>query len=201
MYLLPYTKGKFFNGLIDDVRVYDRALSLQEVWSLAKTGTTDYACADMNMDQTVNLIDLAKMSGDWNQTRPMISINEFLADNASKLPLKSSEILDGTNQKTQWQFPVPTVVQPGDYLIVFASGKTQADYPGNYPYVDSAGYIHTNFELTKGGEYLGLIDSDGTTPIHEYPQPTTSEVRPWDLLKNPTSTFRAVVMNMLLMWF
>ncbi len=80
-------------------------------------------------------------------------------------------LTDDSSLKTKWRFPVgmsQLVLQPGAYLIVFASGKTQAENPGNYPYVDPAGYLHTNFELSKDGEYLGLIDLDGITPVHEY---------------------------------
>ena len=80
-------------------------------------------------------------------------------------------LTDESNLKTKWQFPSgmgQLVLQPGDFLIVFASGKTQAQNPGNYPYEDPAGYLHTNFQLSKSGEYLALIHADGTTPIHEY---------------------------------
>ncbi len=198
VFQLLYMEGSYFDGLIDDARIYNRVLSLQEIWSVAKTGTTDYACADMNLDQTVNLIDLAMMSRDWNNAGPVISINEFLADNESKSPLGPGEILDGNGEasdwielhnnsqvtvdiggwyltddvdlKTQWRFPASTILQPGDYLVVFASGKTQAQNPDNYPYVDSAGYLHTNFALSKNGEYLGLYAADGITPVHEYNQ-------------------------------
>jgi hypothetical protein len=198
VFQLLYMEGSYFNGLIDDARIYNRALSLQEIWSIAKTATTDYACADMNLDQTVNLVDMAMMSQDWSNVNPIISINEFLADNESESPLDPGEILDGNGEssdwielhnnsemtielgqwyltddvdlKAKWQFPASTVLQPGEYLIVFASGKTQAENPGNYPYVDSAGFLHTNFQLSKDGEYLGLIAADGTTPVHEYNQ-------------------------------
>lgn len=196
VFQLPYLAGNYFDGLIDDARIYNRVLSMQEIWSIAKTATTDYACADMNMDQTVNLVDWARISQDWNTANPVISINEFLADNESKSPLGPGQILDGNYEssdwielhnnsqmtvdiggwyltdnvglKTKWQFPASTVLQPGEYLLVFASGKTEAENPGNYPYVDPAGYLHTNFALSKDGEYLGLIDADGVTPVHEY---------------------------------
>jgi hypothetical protein len=198
VFQLSYSAGSYFEGLIDDARIYNRVLSLQEIWSVAKTGTTDYACADMNMDQSVNLTDMAIMSHNWNNVSPIISINEFLTDNDSKSPLDPGEILDGNGDssdwielynnsqmtvdiggwyltddadlKTKWQFPALTILQPGEYLIVFASGKTQAEYPGNYPYTDSAGYLHTNFALSKDGEYLGLIAADGMTPVHEFSQ-------------------------------
>ncbi|MBE0534806.1 MAG: lamin tail domain-containing protein [Phycisphaerae bacterium] len=191
--------GKYFDGLIDDARIYGRILTDKEIWTLATTGTTDYACPDFNTDGTVNLRDLARLSQNWADHRPQVLINEFLADNESKSPLGPRDILDGNGEAsdwielynnsqevidiggwyltddysraTKWRFPTGTeqlVLQPGDYLVVFASGKTEAENPGNYPYIDSAGYLHTNFQLSKNGEYLGLIDDDGHTPIHEY---------------------------------
>ncbi|MDH4203529.1 MAG: lamin tail domain-containing protein [Phycisphaerae bacterium] len=125
-----------------------------------------------------------------------LQINEFMADNDSRSPLVPGNILDGdlmssdwieiynnsesaedisdwyltdeADQPTKWQFPSGmSQLQPGDYLIVFASGKTQEENPGNYPYSDGT-YYHTNFQLDKGGEYLALIHSDGTTVVHEY---------------------------------
>jgi len=190
---------KYFNGLIDDARIYDRVLTMKEIWNLAITGTTSYSCPDLNADEIVNFNDFAELSQNWEDETPPILINEFLADNESRSPLELGEILDGNYEssdwielhnnsemvidisgwyltdesdlKTKWQFPSgmgQLVLQPGDFLIVFASGKTQAQNPGNYPYEDPAGYLHTNFQLSKSGEYLALIDADGTTPIHEY---------------------------------
>lgn len=194
-----YSTIKVFNGLIDDARIYNRVLSLQDVWNLATLGTTDNSCADLNTDRIVNLSDIAQLSQRWMQDAPLVVISEFLADNESKSPLGSGDLLDGNGEssdwieihnnsgmavdingwyltddprlKTQWRFPVGAAqleLQPGAYLIVFASGKTHAENPGNYPYRDSAGYLHTNFQLSKDGEYLGLVDADGTTIIHEY---------------------------------
>ncbi len=189
----------YFSGLIDDARIYDRMLTVKEVWSLARTGTTLYTTADFNADELVNLNDLSHLSSNWDSRTPAILINEFLADNESKSPLEDGEILDGNNEssdwielynnsqipidisgwyltdsstnKTLWQFPVSSgnlTLQPGDYLLVFASGKTSTENPGNYPYVDPAGFLHTNFQLSNNGEYLGLIAADGVTVIHEY---------------------------------
>ncbi|MBM4104619.1 MAG: hypothetical protein FJ263_11360, partial [Planctomycetes bacterium] len=190
--------GSYFDGLIDDARIYNRVLSMQDVWDIATTATTNNSCADLNMDAIVNLSDIARLAQNWLQDAPQIIISEFLADNESKSPLGPGEILDGNGEssdwieihnnsgvvvdingwyltddaalKTQWRFPTgkPQLqLQPGAYLIVFASGKTQAENPGNYPYWDGT-YYHTNFQLSKDGEYLGLIDADGTTVIHEY---------------------------------
>jgi len=127
-----------------------------------------------------------------------VQINEFMSDNDSRSPLESGEILDGDlmssdwielynnsgssvdisgwyltdedDQPTKWQLPSGmSALDPGGYLIVFASGKTEEENPGNYPYSDGT-YYHTNFKLDRGGEYLALIGSDGTTIVHEYNQ-------------------------------
>jgi len=199
VYPSEFPSGKYFNGLIDDARIYDRVVTMKEIWNLAITGTTNYSCPDLNADELVNLNDFAELSQNWEDETPPIVINEFLADNESKSPLGPGDILDGnyessdwielrnnsemvidvggcyltdeSNLKTKWQFPSgmgQLVLQPGDFLLVFASGKTQSENPGNYPYVDPAGYLHANFNLSNNGEYLALIAADGKTPIHEY---------------------------------
>lgn len=80
-------------------------------------------------------------------------------------------LTDDAGVKTKWRFPVglPQLqLPPGAYLVVFASGKTLSENPSNYPYVDPAGYLHTNFSLSDNGEYLGLFAADGLTPVHQY---------------------------------
>ncbi len=189
----------YFKGLMDEVRLYDRALRLKEVWNLAATASTRYDCADLDTDQTVTLNDMTLLSQNWGDQTPLVLINEFLAGNQSRSPLGPGQILDGhleasdwielynnsripvdlsgwyltddADNPTQWQFPADSgelTLEPGDYLLVFASGKTQAETPDNYPYIDPDGYLHTNFSLSKDGEYLGLFAADGITPIHVY---------------------------------
>ncbi|MHC4497900.1 MAG: lamin tail domain-containing protein, partial [Planctomycetota bacterium] len=123
-------------------------------------------------------------------------ISEFMASNASALPLEEGELLDGNNDSsdwieiynamdanvsldgwyltdnnntlTKWQFPDGLQIGPGEFMIIFASQKTYADNPLNYPYLDPAGYYHTNFNLDSGGEFLALVSPDGNTAIHAY---------------------------------
>ena len=73
--------------------------------------------------------------------------------------LGDSYLTDTTSDLTQWQFPADTALQPGEYLVVFASNRNT---------IGPAGEIHTNFRLSGGGEYLGLIGPDGLTPQFEY---------------------------------
>jgi len=62
---------------------------------------------------------------------------------------------DSTNLK-KWQFP-PTVLLPGDYLVVFASDKNRTNP-----------YLHTNFKITADGEFLALTQPDTTMIASEY---------------------------------
>jgi len=74
---------------------------------------------------------------------------------------------DKTDPDNRWQFPsdpgIDTSIDPNQYMLVFASDKPAEDYP----YVDSAGALHTDFALSRGGEYLGLLRPDGTV-AHDY---------------------------------
>lgn len=111
-------------------------------------------------------------------------INEFMASNASKLPLGAGELLDADGDSsdwielhnptsravelggwyltddpddlTQWRFPAGTRLAVNAYLIVFASGKNR-----------TSGQLHTNFKLSADGGYLALVQSDGRTIAHE----------------------------------
>ena len=185
----------WFHGRIDDVRIYDRALTADEVWAVAATGTTNQTCQDLDGDGSINLTDLSKMAENWRKHYGPLLITEFMADNESVAPLDPGELLDGSGEASdwieihnptatawdlegwrltddaddlaKWSFPADITIQPGEYLIVFASGKEQQDHPGNYPYVDSAGYLHTNFKLSADGEYLALVTPEGLI-AHEY---------------------------------
>ena len=76
----------------------------------------------------------------WNQTGTDINLNGwYLTDDQGNL--------------NKWAFPAVTITG-GTYLIIFASNKDRA-VPGNE--------LHTDFKLSGGGEYLGLVMPDGQT--------------------------------------
>ena len=102
-------------------------------------------------------------------------ITEFVASNGSSLTdgfgndtdwielhnagdtavdLADYHLTDDAGNPTQWGFGQSTVLNPGDYLVVFASGLDTVDPQGN---------LHTNFRLGAGGEHLALTDPDGNT--------------------------------------
>src|SRR4026209_130644 len=109
----------------------------------------------------------------------LLMITEFLAENDRGLVDEDGEAQDwveiynaGTNtvnlngwyltdaagNRTKWRFPATNILA-NRYMVVFASNKDRRT-PGQP--------LHTNFRLSNGGEYLGLIKPDGVTVAWEY---------------------------------
>ena len=72
---------------------------------------------------------------------------------AAPLDLTNWALTDDAANLTKWKFPAVTM-QPGEFLVVWASAKNKRT-PG-LP-------LHTNFSLSKNGEYLALVQPNGTT--------------------------------------
>ncbi len=68
------------------------------------------------------------------------------------LALKDYGLSDTTKNLVKWRFPDITL-EPGQFLVVFASGKDRSDPEGEY--------LHTNFKLSFAGETLTLADPSG----------------------------------------
>jgi hypothetical protein len=143
--------------------------------------------ADLDGANGVNMVDFSMLANNWQTQGVTLLISEFMASNGSKLPLREGDLLDENgdssdwieiynptdksinlngwyllnndgNEIKEWEFPA-TELKPGEFLIVFASGKDRA----------VAGYeLHTNFVLGADGDYLALAKSDGVTIAHEY---------------------------------
>lgn len=79
--------------------------------------------------------------------------------------LQNYALTDDPDELTRWQFPSVTL-QPGEYLIVFASGLNR---------VDPSGALHTNFSLSAAGEYVALVSPGGSvlsafgSPSQDFP--------------------------------
>lgn len=98
-----------------------------------------------------------------------VVINEFLASNVStnksttygeyadwielvnlsntSIDLSGYYLTDDPNEKTKWKFPPNAVMQPNSYLIIWADDKNI--------------YNHTNFKLSRDGEFIGLYSPIG----------------------------------------
>ena len=108
-------------------------------------------------------------------------ITEFLADNSSGLqdedgdhsdwieihnpgadPVELSgwHLTDDFTNLTKWTFP-SHILAEGDYLVVFASGDDRAI---------SGSELHTNFALSRSGDYLALVSPEGiVSTFFNYP--------------------------------
>ncbi len=110
----------------------------------------------------------------------MLRITEFLASNTDGLrdaegdrpdwievfnsgsttvDLSGMYLTDDDENLKEWQFPIGVSLPAGGYLVAFASNKDVV-LPG--------GEIHTDFALSAGGEFLALVDTDGSTIIDQY---------------------------------
>ncbi|MEM7316159.1 MAG: lamin tail domain-containing protein, partial [Planctomycetota bacterium] len=66
------------------------------------------------------------------------------------LDLTGYHLTDDHDNLEKWTFPSVTI-QPDEYLVIFASGEDTTD---------PLGYLHTNFRLSAGGEYVALTGPD-----------------------------------------
>lgn len=105
-------------------------------------------------------VDGAQANPDW--------IEVHNTNTTASLSLNGWYLTDDRKDLTKWQFPGTVVIAPGGHLVVWASRKTLAEHPGNYPYVDDLGALHTNFQLDQGGEYLALVNPDGVTVVQAF---------------------------------
>jgi len=76
----------------------------------------------------------------------------------SAVSLEGWFLTDSATNRTKWRFPAVSIA-PGASMLVFASNKNRQT---------AGATLHTNFALSAGGEYLGLIKPDGMTVAFEF---------------------------------
>ncbi|MCA9167180.1 MAG: lamin tail domain-containing protein [Planctomycetales bacterium] len=81
--------------------------------------------------------------------------------------LNGWHLTDDATDLKKWTFPQISL-QPEQFMVIQASGKDRTD---------PAAPLHTNFQLSKSGEYLGLIKADGTSISAEF-APTFPPLEP-----------------------
>ncbi|MCA9237349.1 MAG: lamin tail domain-containing protein [Planctomycetales bacterium] len=88
---------------------------------------------------------------------------EIYNPTTATVDLAGWHLTDDEQSPAKWTFPAApqTVLEPGGYLVVFASGQPTDDY------VDADGRLHANFGLSADGEYLALTDAANTV-VHEF---------------------------------
>ncbi|MHC4543373.1 MAG: lamin tail domain-containing protein [Planctomycetota bacterium] len=181
----PYAVG----DLNSDNKVNLKDLQIFSFQWLEFSDCFGYGCANLDDVNGVDMADFALLAANWQDIRTHLVISELMARNSTTLldgdnessdwieiynPTDTRVNLDGwyltdsAADLTKWQFPNGLKIEPGEFLIIFASEKTYELYPDNYPYLDSLGYYHSNFELNQDGDYLALVFPGSTIVVHEY---------------------------------
>jgi CotH kinase protein/Concanavalin A-like lectin/glucanases superfamily/Lamin Tail Domain len=84
---------------------------------------------------------------------------EIRNDGGTAADLGGWRLTDTASNPAKFVFPSVTV-PPGGRIVVMCSNRTGSSGPATH--VDPLGYLHTNFALAAGGEYLALVRPNGT---------------------------------------
>ncbi|MDP2898103.1 MAG: lamin tail domain-containing protein, partial [bacterium] len=139
--------------------------------------SADIVITEFMADNNSGLLDGDGNASDW------IEIHNT---SSSEVDLTGWYLTDDANDLQRWPFPELSI-RGGGFLVVFASGQEVDDY------VDSLGYLHTDFKLSKNDddqhESVVLVKPDGVTIAHEYlDYPEQSEDVSYGLSQETTFT-------------
>ncbi len=95
---------------------------------------------------------LADEDGHYSDWIELVNVGSSTAN------LEGWSLTDNPDRLRKWVFPA-TQLPPGGFVLVFASEKDRR-VPGQP--------LHTNFKLSQSGEYLALVEPDGSTRASEY---------------------------------
>ena len=112
---------------------------------------------------------------------------EIWNPDATSVNLAGWRLTDNKSNLGKFVFPSCTLA-PGARLVVFASNRSGST--GASTHIDPLGYFHTNFALSKDGEYLAMVKPDGVTKTTELdPFPP----QPGDVSYGPPATVEEMV--------
>ena len=112
--------------------------------------TADPVITEILADNEQTLLDYDDDASSWI---------EITNEGTSQVDLNSWYLTDNAGNLDKWQFSSSTVLGPGDQIVVFASNKN---------FTAPGGEHHTNFRLDPDGEFLALVQPDGTTVASQF---------------------------------
>jgi hypothetical protein len=86
---------------------------------------------------------------------------ELFNPNLTAVNLGGHYLTDNLGVPAKWRIPTNTVISPRGFLLVWADNNTNQNRVAGGTNVD----LHAAFNLSNGGEALGLFAPDGATPI------------------------------------
>jgi hypothetical protein len=101
---------------------------------------------------TENRTHLQDVDGDFSDWIELYNASE------ETVSLTGYYLTDDFKDYDKWKLPKADL-RPGEFLMIWASGKNRTNWLDD---------LHTNFKLSRSGEYLALIRPNGKTVAHEY---------------------------------
>ena len=103
-------------------------------------------------DLVINEILASNQNGLTDENTNQQDWIEIYNRGATPVDLAGWSLANDPDAPSQWIFPAK-ILGAGQYLVVFASGLDRRDGTGT-------NRLHTNFQLSSGGEFLGLYNAD-----------------------------------------
>ena len=146
----PHRRSRGFERLETRRLLASDSLVISEVMS-ANAGSL-ITVTRQDPDDRFSTIDF--LTPDWieieNRSERAVDISDY-------------HLTDDADSATKWSIPAGSVIAPGGFYVVFASGLDVTD-----PDLDQVGMVHTNFKLNaERGEYLALTSPSGEV-VHEF---------------------------------
>ncbi len=109
-------------------------------------------------DARISEFMAANTSGAHDEDGDFSDWIEIYNPDRAPVSLRDWSLTDDPADLTKWRFPDVTIAGQG-FLVVFASGKDRTE---------PASELHTNFKLSRDGDYLALVQPDGVTKASEF---------------------------------
>lgn len=150
-------------GLIDEAAVFNNALAGAELDQLITQGPASFFGPVDPPDPTGDHPFISELVAIGNTSKEDEDGDtpdwlEIYNPTGADLDLAGYHLTDDLGNLTKWTFPT-TILQAGRHLILFASDKNRAT---------EGSELHLNFKLSSGGDYLALVEPDGTTIISAF---------------------------------
>ena len=137
----------FSSSLKDKRRVYGMAI-LVGLWALVRP-----VFAELRINEFMAVNNRGLTDGDGESTDWI----EIYNPGTKSVSLTGWSLTDDAESPDKWYFPNVSL-GPRKYLVVFASGKDRT----------ARNELHTNFKLNGDGEYLALVQPDGSAGATEF---------------------------------